>query len=464
MSDGDSPYAHTILIADDQRDIREALRLLLTDQGYATVLAASPREVIDAVRQGGVSLALLDLNYTRDTTSGKEGLSLLEELRGIDPELPLVAMTAWGSVDLVVAAMRSGACDFIEKPWDNTRLCTIIRTHLERSAAARGARRFRALARLQREDRQSGEVVAESPAMREVLELAQRVARSDAGVLITGENGTGKNLIAELIHRGSPRAAEAFVSVNMGSIPESLFESEMFGHVRGAFTDARESRSGRFELADGGTLFLDEVGNLPLAQQAKLLRVLESGRFERVGGSRTLTADVRVLTATNADLPAMIGAGRFRRDLYFRLNTVEIHIPPLRERRADIPVLAQHFLDLQCRRQGRDTAFSDAALAALQAHGWPGNVRELAHAVERAVLLARGARIEPRDLALAPDADTEAPGGVGLMPLADAERVLIRNALDRFRGNVQEAASALGLSRSAMYRRLEKLGMSLEEE
>jgi DNA-binding NtrC family response regulator len=464
MSRDGTPDSQTILIADDQRDVREALRLLLTDQGYPVALAASPREVVDTVRGGGIALALLDLNYTRDTTSGKEGLSLLGELRSIDPDLPLVAMTAWGSVDLVVAAMRSGACDFIEKPWDNTRLCTVIRTHLERSTATRGARRYRALARLQREDRLHGEIVAESPGMRDVLELARRVAPSEAGVLITGENGTGKNLVAELIHRWSGRADEPFVAVNMGSIPETLFESEMFGHVRGAFTDARESRSGRFELADGGTLFLDEVGNLPPAQQAKLLRVLESGRFERVGGSRTQTADVRLLTATNADLQSMIGAGKFRRDLYFRLNTVELHIPPLRERAEDIPALAQHFLDLQSRRQGRNAAFSDAALAALQAHGWPGNVRELSHTVERAVLLARGTFIEPRDLALAPGGDGEATGGVGLMPLADAERVLIRNALDRFRGNVQEAARALGLSRSAMYRRLEKLGMSPEDD
>jgi DNA-binding NtrC family response regulator len=464
MSNGGSPDTQTILIADDQRDVREALRLLLTDQGYPVALAESPKEVIETVREGGVALALLDLNYARDTTSGKEGLSLLEELRGLDPELPMVAMTAWGSVDLVVAAMRSGACDFIEKPWDNTRLSTIIRTHLERSSAARGARRYRALAELQREDRLNGapdNVVAESAGMRKVLELAQQVAPSEAGVLITGENGTGKNLVAELIHRWSKRADEPFVSVNMGSIPESLFETEMFGHVRGAFTDARESRSGRFELADGGTLFLDEVGNLPQAQQAKLLRVLESGRFERVGGSRTLTADVRVLTATNADLQAMIAEGRFRRDLYFRLNTVEIHIPPLRERREDIVVLAQNFLGQQCRKHGRDVHFSEAALEAMRSHDWPGNVRELSHAVERALLLASGDAIESGDLALSPGAGGVEMGGGEVMPLADAERVLIRNALDRFDGNVQEAARALGLSRSAMYRRLEKLGISL---
>jgi DNA-binding NtrC family response regulator len=294
--------------------------------------------------------------------------------------------------------------------------------------------------------------------MRKVLDLARQVAPSEAGVLITGENGTGKNLVAELIHRWSERSEEPFISVNMGSIPETLFESEMFGHVRGAFTDAREARSGRFELADGGTLFLDEVGNLPHAQQAKLLRVLESGRFERVGGSRTQTADVRMLTATNADLQAMITEGRFRRDLYFRLNTVQIHIPPLRERVQDIAPLAEHFLERQCRRHGRRARFSDGAVAAMRQHDWPGNVRELAHAVERAVLLSREECIEASDLALG--GGSEALPGGEVMPLADAERVLIRNAIDRFDGNIQDAARALGLSRSALYRRLEKLGIS----
>lgn len=453
----------TVLVADDQQDVREALRLLLSKQGYPVTLAASPEEVLRAVEKGGVSLVLLDLNYTRDTTSGREGLGLLERIQAFEPDLPVVAMTAWGSVDVVVAAMQGGACDFIEKPWDNTRLLTIINTHLERSSAARGARRYRAIARIQREDqgyRGEAGVVAESPRMQRVLELARQVAPSDAGVLITGENGTGKNLVADLIHRWSRRADEPFISVNMGSIPESLFESEMFGHVRGAFTDARESRTGRFELADGGTLFLDEVGNLPAAQQAKLLRVLESGRFERVGGSRTRTADVRVLTATNADLPAMIEAGAFRRDLYFRLNTLEIHIPPLRERPEDIPALATHFLARQCRRHGREIALSKAALDALGAHAWPGNVRELSHAVERAVLLCAGDRIEPADLALAPAPGGEAIGGQEVMKLEEAERVLIRNALDRYDGNVQQAGRALGLSRSAMYRRLEKLGIA----
>jgi len=455
----DSPLS--ILVADDQRDVREALRLLLSKEGYAVSLAASPEAIIEAVEQGGISLVLLDLNYTRDTTSGREGLNLLERMRGLDPDLPVVAMTAWGSVDVVVAAMQGGACDFIEKPWDNTRLATIIRTHLERSQATRGARRYRDIARLQREDQERtlDDVVAESPRMKKVLEMARQVAPSDAGVLITGENGTGKNLVADLIHRWSKRADEPLVAVNMGSIPESLFESEMFGHVRGAFTDARESRTGRFELADGGTLFLDEVGNLPPAQQAKLLRVLESGRFERVGGSRTRTADVRVVTATNADLPAMIEQGKFRRDLYFRLNTLEIHIPPLRERREDIAALAEHFLQQQCRRHDRELAFSDEAMDALRGHNWPGNVRELAHAVERAVLLCRGSTIAAQDLALSPGGAK--PVGEGeVMRLEEAERVLIRNALDRFDGSVQEAARALGLSRSAMYRRLEKLGIA----
>jgi DNA-binding NtrC family response regulator len=458
MNDGRTE-PQSILVADDQRDVREALRLLLKSEGFAVTPAASPAEVVDAVEHGGVALALLDLNYTRDTTSGREGLNLLERIRELDADLPVVAMTAWGSVDLVVAVMQSGACDFIEKPWDNTRLLTIIRTHLERSAATRGARRYRDLARIQHDDASGEGVIAHSEAMKKVLDLARHVAPSDAGVLITGENGTGKNLIADQIHRWSGRAEEPFVSVNMGSIPENLFESEMFGHVRGAFTDARESRAGRFELADGGTLLLDEVGNLPLAQQAKLLRVLESGRFERVGGTRTQAADVRVLTATNADLGAMIENGSFRRDLYFRLNTVEVNIPPLRERREDILPLAQYFLDRQCRRQGRDLAFSEQARQALLAHRWPGNVRELAHAVERAVLLCDARTIEAGDLALAAIPEGKPDVLDDIMSLAEAERILIRNALDRFAGNVQEAARALGLSRSAMYRRLEKLGI-----
>jgi DNA-binding NtrC family response regulator len=467
MNDGDRTTSPTLLIADDQRDIRDALRLLLASEGYRVVLASNPQEALDSVISGSrsgpsfgpVRLALLDLNYTRDTTSGREGLSLLEALRNQDPDLPLVAMTAWGSVDLAVAAMRCGACDFVEKPWDNTRLLTIVRTHLERTSALSSAQRFRAMVGLQQTDKLGSGLVAESRRMREVVELARQVAPSQATVLITGENGTGKSLLAEWMHRWSGRGDEPFVAVNMGSIPESLFESEMFGHVKGAFTDAREARAGRFELADGGTLFLDEVANLPLAQQAKLLRVLESGCYERVGGSRTHTADVRVLTATNANLPAMIAEGRFRRDLYFRLNTLEIRIPPLRERSEDILAMAHRFLEQQKQRHGRTLNFSPEALDALLAHDWPGNVRELAHAVERAVLLARGTQIEPADLALRPaDLKREVLDGE-VMQLAAAERMLIRNALDRFNGDVQEAARALGLSRSAMYRRLEKLGI-----
>ncbi|MEM9533034.1 MAG: sigma-54 dependent transcriptional regulator [Pseudomonadota bacterium] len=454
--------AAIILVADDQRDVREALRLLLSKQGHAVRLAASPQEVLAAVQQGDISLVLLDLNYTRDTTSGREGLGLLEQIQALDTDLPIVAMTAWGSVDVVVAAMQGGACDFVEKPWDNNRLITVIRTHLARSAAERGARRYRDLARIQREDLVSSGtdgVVAESRSMKQVLKLARQVAKSDATLLITGENGTGKSLVADLIHSWSRRADQPFVSVNMGSIPEPLFESEMFGHVRGAFTDARESRTGRFELADGGTLFLDEVGNLPLSQQAKLLRVLESGRFERVGGSRTQTADVRVLAATNADLPTMIEEGRFRRDLLFRLNTVEISIPPLSDRPEDIPALTERFLADQCRRQGRAVRCGRAAMDALLAHSWPGNVRELAHAVERAVLLCSGEEIGPQELALSGSGEKPL-GDREIMKLEEAERVLIRNALDRFDGHVLEAARALGLSRSAMYRRLEKLGIA----
>ena len=467
MSD-EQAAKHTLLVADDQRDVREALRMLLADQGYQVVLADSPQAVVGAVKNERVSLALLDLNYTRDTTSGKEGIELLKSLQDLDADLPTVAMTAWGSVDLAVSALQNGACDFVEKTLGQ-------HPFADRGAYAPGtqyghARGPGACVRspISSAKTESAETSSRSRrACSGVVELARRVAPSDASVLLTGENGTGKNLVAELIHRWSNRADEPFISVNMGSIPESLFESEMFGHEKGAFTDAREARSGRFELADNGTLFLDEVGNTPQTQQAKLLRVLESGCFERVGGSRTLNADVRMLTATNADLEAMIEQGSFRKDLLFRLNTVEINIPPLRERGHDILLLAERFLADQQRRRSSSLKFSDEAVAALRTHHWPGNVRELAHAVERAVLLCHGGVIEPADLALAGhgsgSAGTRAVDGQ-IMKLAEAEKLLIQNALERFDGNVQDAADALGLSRSAMYRRLEKLGISLEVE
>jgi DNA-binding NtrC family response regulator len=454
----DRAKSATILVVDDQADVRQAVSLLLADEGYRVIDAADPEQATERLEEHPVALVLFDMNYSRDTTSGQEGLELLARLRAIDDTRPLVAMTAWGSIDLAVQALQQGAADFVEKPWDNNRLRAIVRTQLERSAAIDRARRVGRAAALERADKNPGGIVAEAEAMRRLIDMTRRVADSDAPILITGENGVGKGLLAEQIHRWSPVADEVFVAVNMGAIPESLFEAEMFGHAKGAFTDAREARVGRFELADGGTLFLDEVGNLPAAQQAKLLRVLETGEFERIGETRTRRSRVRVVAATNADLPARVEAGEFRRDLYFRLNTIELRIPALRERRSDILPLAERFLALQNRKYSRSVTFSDAALEALRRHDWPGNVRELAHAVERAVLLSGEHPIEPEHLMLVAPTP-EARSDAAIVPLEELERESIERALARFEGDVQRSARALGLSRSALYRRMEKFGL-----
>jgi len=445
----------TILLADDQADVLEALRLLLKGEGYATRTARSPAEVVTAIAQQEPDLLLMDLNYSRDTTSGQEGLALLERLRDRSPELPVVVMTAWGSIELAVEAVRRGARDFVEKPWDNDRLLSILGNQLALAAALRKSRGLEAENRLLRGEG-APDFVAQSRAMQPVLEMIERVGPSDAAVLITGENGTGKGLVARLLHASSPRAGKPLVTVNVGGLAATVFESELFGHVRGAFTDAKTDRVGRFELADGGTLFLDEIANVPPAQQTKLLRVLESGEFEPVGSSRTRSADVRLLTATNSDLAAEVGEGRFRRDLYFRVRTVEIQLPPLRDRREDLLPLAERFRASHAKRYRKEVnGFDAAAVRAIERHSWPGNVRELDHAVERAVLMSRGNRVSAVDLGLE---GTPASRGLEEMTLEEVEEHLIKKALDRYGGNVSQAASALGLSRSALYRRLEKHG------
>jgi DNA-binding NtrC family response regulator len=446
-----------VLVADDQPDVREALRLLLKGEGYAIETAASPSAVLAAVQAHDFDAVLLDLNYARDTTTGREGLELVSELQGVDPTLPTVVMTAWGSVEKAVEAMRRGARDFIEKPWDNTRLLATLRTQVELGRALRRSRRLESENRLLRADG-APELIARSPAMRPVLQLMERVAASDANVLITGEHGTGKEVVARWLHAASPRAGKPMVAVNLGGLSEGLFESEMFGHVKGAFTDARTDRIGRFELAEGGTLLLDEIGTLQPRQQAKLLRVLETGEVERVGASRARRIDVRILSATNADLTAEVEAGRFREDLLFRLNTIEIRLPPLRDRRDDLPPLAEHFLRRYAARYRKPiVGLEPEALTALESHPWPGNVRELDHTLERAVLMASGTTLRAADLGLR-GAGGAAPRLEDL-PLEEVERLLIRKALERHGGNVSTAAKALGLSRSALYRRLQHHGL-----
>ena len=455
-----------ILVADDQADVLAALRLLLKGEGFDIETVSSPAAVLKAIDSRDLDVALLDLNYARDTTSGSEGLDLLTRIRDKDPALPIVVMTAWGSVDLAVEAMRRGARDFIQKPWDNARLLTILRTQLELSAALRRGDQLEAenLALRDGADGQNGKgirLIAESAPMKAVLNLVTRIGPADANVLITGEHGTGKEVIARTLHSLSLRASKPMVSVNAGALAEGVFESELFGHVRGAFTDARADRVGRFELADKGTLFLDEIANVPMNLQAKLLRVLETGEFERVGSSKTHRVNTRVLSATNADLQQKAEAGEFRQDLLFRLNTVEIHLPPLRERPEDIRPLAEHFLQQHSVRYRRPLqGFTNEALEAMMRHSWPGNVRELDHVIERAVLMSTSAVVTAFDLALQSGRETSVSARMDQMSLEEVERLLIGKALARFGGNANRAAEALGLSRSALYRRLQKYGLS----
>lgn len=449
-----------VLVADDQADVLEALRLLLKSEGFDIRTAQSPAGILKEVESGDFDVLLMDLNYTRDTTSGAEGLDVLSRLREMDPTLPVVVMTAWGSVEGAVQAMRRGARDYVEKPWENDRLLATLRTQAELGRALRRNERLAGENARLRDREGLPELIADSAAMEPVLEIMERVAPSDANVLIRGEHGTGKEVVARWLHAASNRASRSMVSVNVGGFSEGVFESEVFGHVRGAFTDAKSDRVGCFELADGGTLFLDEIANITLQQQAKLLRVLETGEVQRVGSSKVRTVDVRVLSATNAELEKDVAAGNFREDLLYRLNTVEIRLPPLRERREDLVPLALHFLHRAAARYDREVEglASDAAEVIL-AHRWPGNVREMEHAMHRAVLMSRGGAVTAADLMLRP---REQGGAADLeaLTLDEVEKHLIEKALDRHGGNVSRAAEQLGLSRSALYRRLQRYDLS----
>ena len=445
-----------VLIADDQRDVLEALRILLKGEGHQTESVTSVSGIFNALQQRDYALLMMDLNYTRDTTSGQEGLEVIPKIQALDSTLPIVVMTAWATIDLAVEAMKRGARDFVPKPWDNQRLLTIVRTQIELASALRKGRKLEAANKLL-----GGNVlnlIADAPSMRPVIEMIQRVAPSDANVLITGENGTGKSLIAQALHALSPRASHGMITVNMGGLSETLFESELFGHVKGAFTDAKSDRAGRFELADESSLFMDEIANIPLNQQAKLLRVIETGEFERVGSSKTLRANVRIISASNANLADEVAAGRFRQDLLFRLNTIEIALPPLRDRREDIIPLANNFLSQHTQRYRKELiGFDETARDRLLQHSFPGNVRELDHVIERAVLMARGSHLNAADLGL-----TTAGGeskSLEDMSLEEVEAFLIKKALARNNGNARKAAEALGLSRSAFYRRLQQYGL-----
>ena len=446
-----------ILVGDDQAHVLEALDLLLRPEGYQLTTARSPALLLECFASSEFDAILLDLNYTRDTTSGIEGLGLIAAIRQHEAQIPIVVMTAYANIELVVEAMRRGANDFIQKPWDNPRLLTILRNQVDLHKAIKRTQWLEAENRILRAEG-APDFIANAPAMRPVVELMSRIGPSGANVLITGEHGTGKEVVAQTLHRLSQRAQRTLVALNTGALSEGTFESEIFGHVKGAFTDARSDRIGRFELAHQSTLFLDEIANIPLRQQAKLLRVLETGELERVGSSTTRKVDVRMLSATNADLHAEADAGRFRPDLLFRLNTVEIRLPALRERREDIPALAAFFLSRYATRYRKQlTGFEPLALKLMLSHEWPGNVRELDHTMERATLMARSNRIELADLGLQPARISSQ--NLDDLSLETVESILIQKALSRAQGNVSHAAEALGLSRGSLYRRMEKYGL-----
>lgn len=447
-----------VLVADDQSDVLNALKLLLGGEGYDVTTASSPRDLVAILEGVDFDVALIDLNYTRDTTSGQEGFALLERMKAIDPTLPVLVMTGWSSVAGAVEAMRRGARDYIEKPWDDEKLLVAVQTQLELRRALRRSRRLQEEnERLHRRDLPT--FIAEAPSMRAIRDTIDRVAPSDAGVLITGEHGTGKEVVASLLHRLSHRSTKPLVTMNAGGLSEGVAESELFGHVKGAFTDARTDRIGCFELADEGTLFLDEIANMPARLQPKLLRVLQTGEVQKVGSSRVIFVNVRVISATNADLPQEIAAGRFREDLLYRLNTVVIHLPPLRDRREDIVPLAEHYLAKYATRYKRTfEGFDRSARQALETHLWPGNVRELGHAIERAVLMASSGAITAQDLGVQGTASGASVAG-DEMTLEQSEKLFIQKVLAKHAGDVRKAAEQLGVSRSALYRRLQYFGL-----
>lgn len=446
-----------ILIADDQADVLKSLQLLFKGEGYTTDQVMSPGGVLNAIKTEEYDIMLMDLNYTRDTTSGKEGITLLNQIREVDATLPVVVMTGWSSVSVAVEALQNGARDFIEKPWDNSRLLSIIHTQIELSRSLRKTNLLEAENRILRSE--SGvDMIAESEAMKPVVELIHRIGPSDANVLILGENGTGKGIAAQALHAASNRREKTMVTVNAGGLSEGVFASELFGHEKGAFTDAKADRAGRFEIADQGTLFLDEIANVPSEQQTKLLRVLETGEYERVGSSKTRKADVRIVSATNADIYKEVQENRFRQDLLYRLNTVEIVLPPLRERRRDIPLLAVYFMKLYAKKYRKNVKEMDSGtMQFLLSSPWRGNVRELSHVMERAVLMAQSSMIRESDLSIRIEQDPASI--IDGMTIEEVERLLIQKALSRYQENVSKTAKALGLSRSALYRRMGKYGL-----
>ncbi|WP_448564706.1 sigma-54-dependent transcriptional regulator [Thalassotalea ganghwensis] len=446
----------TILIADDDEDIRLALSLLLGKHGYHTLEASDAKETLIYAQRHQPHLILLDMNFDRDTTSGQEGLAILQQLQ--DSQIPVILMTAWASVDLAVEGLKQGACDFIEKPWHNESLINRIQQHINYQQIRKEHSGYQQLLSHQESPL---EWIATSAKMQNIEQLIMQVAPTDANILVLGENGTGKSLLAQRIHRLSKRQDKPFISLNMATIPENLFESELFGHQKGAFTDAKQNRTGRFQLAQQGTLFLDEIGSLPFTLQPKLLRVLETGEYEVLGTSNTQVADTRIISATNANLNKMVQDGDFRQDLLYRLNTLVIEMPALRDRLEDIPLLAEHFINKHCKKYSKSAlTLSKAAINKLLQHTWPGNVRELSHVIERSVLMSTTTQLLPEHLLIEHGSHHEQ--GILVQPLEKAERQLIEKALQQSQGSVTQAAALLDISRNALYRRLDKFNIHYE--
>jgi len=463
--------SYNVLLADDDENILSALKLQLKVEGFSCLAVSSPAEVLKQLKQKNFDLLLMDLNYHLDTTSGSEGLELISTIRKSDVLMPIVAMTGWGTIDIAVDAMRRGANDFIEKPCDNNRLTNILNNLLALRESQLRSQRLASENDLLRANNQTEHWVCKSQAMKQVMNVVDNVAATDINILITGENGTGKSQLANMIHQSSQRQLASFITVNMGAINEAIFESELFGHVKGSFTDAKTNRIGRFELADQGSLFMDEIANIPLSQQAKLLRVLESGEFEKLGSSKSQQANVRIISATNGNLEDMVQANEFRQDLLFRLNSIEINIPPLRARTEDIPLLAVQFLAKHNQKYKRNIkAISTSAMDKLFNYRWPGNIRELDHLIERAVLMSNTDELQPDDLLLKQsnqannlelkeNTNADSDNIWAQLSMEQAEEKMIALVLKRFHGNAKETAQSLGYSKSAFYRRLEKFGL-----
>ena len=446
-----------ILIVDDNKNVLSALRILLSDYFENIVLLTSPNTLMSELRDKNPDVVLLDMNFSAGINSGNEGLFWLSEIKKADEELPVVLFTAYADIDLAVKALKGGATDFVVKPWDNAKLLATLQSAYSLRQSRKEVKKLREKQSVLNRDIQKEEDICwgKSPAMQRLLTMIKKVAVTDANVLITGENGTGKELIAKMIHRYSPRAAETLIIVDMGAVTETLFESELFGHVKGAFTDAKADRSGKFEAADGGSLFLDEIGNLSYPLQAKLLSALQTRHITRVGSNKSISVDIRLISATNKNLFKSVKKGEFREDLLYRINTIHLEVPPLRERREDIPQLADFFLRRLARKYGKsDLKLGEKALCKLESYAWPGNVRELEHAIEKAVILSDNQELQPNDFYMrTPD---ETSFVVESFTLEEMEKILIEKALRKYDNNISVLAAELGISRPTLYSKIRK--------